>query len=109
MAIAGLLLIVHAVVHLGVWLPAPKDTAPFDPAHSWLLGDVRGAARGLAIIACVAFALAGVLVLAGSPAGAVVTIVAAVVSLILIAVTFNPWLIAAAAIDAGIVVIAAAS
>jgi hypothetical protein len=36
--LGGLFLIAHGLVHLAVWLPEPKD-APFDPGHSWLLGE----------------------------------------------------------------------
>jgi hypothetical protein len=42
-------LIAHGLVHLAIWLmPKPPDQkAPFDPGHSWLLGDQKTVAWSL--------------------------------------------------------------
>jgi hypothetical protein len=104
--LGGLFLVAHGLLHLAIWLPEPKQDAPFDPGHSWLLGAVRRPARALAVAAGALFALAGVLVLAGGDAGAALAVAAAVVSLALVLVTFHPWLIGAVAIDVAITVVA---
>jgi hypothetical protein len=100
--LGGLFLVAHGLVHLAIWLPAPKEDAPFDPGYSWLLGAVRRPARTLAVAAGVLFALAGVLVLAGADAGAAVAVAGAAVSLALVLLTFHAWLLGAVVIDVAI-------
>jgi len=52
-------LIAHGAVHLAMWaMPAPPD-APFDAAHSWLLGTQRGLALAWAIAAAALLVGAG--------------------------------------------------
>lgn len=104
--LAGLFLIAHGLIHLAIWLPGPKEAAPFDPHHSWLLGDARRYARGLAIAACVLLAAGGLLVLAGDPGGAALAAAGAAISLTLVVLTFHPWLLGAVAIDLAIVAVA---
>src|SRR5688500_7106725 len=55
--ILGVFFIAHGLVTAVIWAaPGGKD-APFDPAHSWLIGDTRtlalliGAVVGLALVA----------------------------------------------------------
>lgn len=103
---AGLFLIAHGVVHLGVWLPTPREDAPFDPGHSWLLGDTRSQARALAWMAALVLAAGGVLVLAGGGLGAALAVAGAAISLALVILTFHPWLLGAAAIDVAIAIVA---
>ena len=57
--LAGLFLVAHGLVHLAVWPAPPKEDAPFDPGHSWLLGDARRPARRFAITACTLLVAAG--------------------------------------------------
>jgi hypothetical protein len=104
--LAGLFLVAHGLVHLAIWLPAPKEDAPFDPGHSWLFGDVHLPARGLAVAAAGLLALAGVLVLAGGDARAALAVAGAAVSLALVLLTFHPWLLGAVAIDVAIAAVA---
>ena len=94
----------HKLVHLAIWLPAPKQDAPFDPGYSWLFGAVRRPARALAVAAGALFALAGVLVLAEG--GAALAVTGAAVSLALVLLTFHPWLLGAVAIDVAVTVVA---
>jgi hypothetical protein len=105
-AAAGLFLIAHGLVHLGVWLPAPREDAPFDPGHSWLLGDARSQARALAWTAFLVLAAGGGLVLAGAGLGATLAVTGAAISLALVVLTFHPWLLGAAAIDVAIALVA---
>lgn len=104
-AVAGLFLIAHGLLHLAVWVaPAPPD-APFDSRHSWLFGEF-GASRPIALIAAAVLVVAGVLVLAGAGAGAVIAAIGAAISLLLVILTFHPWFLAAVAINVAIIVIA---
>ena len=104
--LAGLFLIAHGLVHVPVWIAAPPEGAPFDARHSWLLGEPRGLVQTLAIVAALLFAIAGTLVIAGAGPGAGLAIAAAAVSLLLVALTFNRWLLGAVAINLAIVAIA---
>ena len=104
--LAGLFLIAHGLVHLAVWLPEPKDDAPFDPGHSWILGEARPLTRTLATAACMLFVAAGALVLAGGSLGTGLAVAGAAVSLLLVLLAFHPWLLGAVAIDVGIAVVA---
>ena len=104
--LAGLFLVAHGLVHLAIWLPGPRADAPFDPHHSRLLGDVRGPARALAIAACALLATAGVLVASAVDGGGGAAVVGAALSLVLVALTFQPWILGAVAIDVAIVAIA---
>jgi hypothetical protein len=106
--LAGLFLVAHGLVHLAVWLPEPKEDAPFDPGHSWLLGAARGLTGALAIAACVLLAVAGVLVLAGAGAGSALAVAGAAISLALVLLSFHPWLLGAVAIDVAIAIVAIA-
>jgi hypothetical protein len=55
-------LIAHGGIHVAIWAtPKPKDPPPpFDPSHSWVLGDRRGVALVLALVAGVALVAAGI-------------------------------------------------
>ena len=78
--LAGLFLVAHGLVHLAVWPAPPKEDAPFDPGHSWLLGDARRPARRLAITACTLLVAAGILAGAGAGMGAAFAVAGATVS-----------------------------
>ena len=103
-ALLGVFLIAHGLVHLAIWLMPLQPDAPFDPRHSWLLGQIEVPARLLAAIAGAAFCLAGVLGIADAEPAAPTALAASAVSLILIALTFNPWLLLAIAIDVAIAI-----
>ena len=106
--LGGIFLIAHGLVHLAIWLPPAKDDAPFDPGRSWLLGEARPLARPLAVLVCAVLVLAGLLVLIGAGVAAGAAVVGATISLALVALTFNPWLSAAVAINVAIAVVALA-
>ena len=106
--LAGMFLIAHGLVHLAVWLPPAKDDAPFDPGRSWLLGQARPLTRALAVLACAVLVLAGLLVLIGAGSAAGAAAVGAAISLALVALTFDPWLSGAVAINVAIAVVALA-
>lgn len=98
-------LIAHGLVHVAIWAPRfdPKKS-PFDPSHSWLLGDRRTFAQVLA------FATAAILVLAGiglwidtgwwRPVG----VVGLGISTLLLLVYFNPWYLFILAVNVALIV-----
>ena len=103
--LAGLFLIAHGLVHVAIWVPEPQEGAPFNPRHSWLLGEAGGLTRTLALAACGLLVLAGVFLLNGaSDLDAGLAVAGALVSLALVLLTFHPWLLGAVAINIAIVV-----
>ena len=100
----GLFVIAHGLVHLAVWGPAPSGDAPMETARSWLFGDVRPLAVGLAVAAAVLLAAGGIAVLAGAGWWPWLVVVGSAVSVLLMALTFTPWWIFGLAIDAALLV-----
>ena len=98
----GLLVAAHGLVHLAVWGPAPSGNAPMQTARSWLFGDVRPLAVGLAAAAAVFLTAGGIAFLAGAGWWAWLVIVGSAVSVLLIALTFTPWWLFGLAIDAAL-------
>lgn len=84
----------HAGVHAVMWTLPFTDAAvelPFDPGHSWLLGDHRVIAAGLAAVTAVAFIVAGGAYLGYAAWWPAALIGASVTSLLLMGVYFTPW------------------
>jgi pimeloyl-ACP methyl ester carboxylesterase len=110
--LAGLFLLGHGLVHLAVWAtPYDPVKSPFDPKHSWILEGVgirsaRPLLRAVAVVCALAFAIAGVAVLADVEWGANVAAGAAIASIVLSVVTFNRWLLINLALNVAIIVIA---
>jgi len=99
-------LIVHGLIHMGIWLiPKPTDPqkAPFDPWHSWLAGDQRAIAQAIAVTAALLFLAAGVGLIAHAGWWRPATVAAASVSLVLMALYFHPWLILGIGLNAGLI------
>jgi hypothetical protein len=101
---AGLFLIAHGLVHLGIWLPPTSTDAPFDSHHSWLLGEIGTASRVLAVAAATLLVVAGAMVIGGG--GGALAAAGAGLSLVLVLITFHPWFIAAVGIDIAILIVA---
>lgn len=99
-------LMAHGLIHAAIWsAPKPKDEkAPFDPGHSWLLGDRRSLARVLALGAAALFVSAGVGLWAHADWWRPVAVAGAGVSLVLSALFFSVWLTFAVALDVGLIV-----
>lgn len=55
----GGFVIAHGLVTAAIWSAPAADGGPFDATHSWLLGDLRSLAVGLALVAAAGFVLAG--------------------------------------------------
>lgn len=96
----------HAAVHVVMWtLPFTDavDDMPFDPAHSWLLGDNRMVAVVLAGLAALAFVLTAFGY--GLDVGwwPTTMLVASAVSIVVMVVTFTPWWLVGIALDLALV------
>jgi hypothetical protein len=76
--------------------------APFRASHSWLVGDARPLAVVIALVAAVGFVVAGIGLIAQQAWWAFTGIGAGTAALLLMALYFNPWLLAGIAISAGI-------
>ena len=88
-------LVGHGLVH-GIMFSLPYSTQaaadlPFNPSHSWLLGDTRSFAFVVALVVTVAFAVAGAGYVAGSSWWPVATIAAAGLSLLMLALYLSKW------------------
>jgi hypothetical protein len=104
--VAGLLLLVHALVHLRVWVWGGIGEAAADAHHSWLLGDARGVASVLAVVAAALFAVAGVGTLLEQDWAPLVAIGGGVTSIVLVALVFNRWLLVGLALDIAVIALA---
>ena len=96
----------HGFVHIAVWAtPKPADgkEPPFDAAHSWLLGDARSLAISLAIVSAALFVVAALGVFGHADWWRSVAVVAGGVSIGLITLFFNPWLLAGWGLSAGLI------
>lgn len=111
--LGGVLLLVFAFAHLAVWLP-PHDPErhAFDAKSSRLLlgagVDERGsrlAAVGGALAVAAAFVLAGFGIIRGSSWAPEATSGAAVLSMLLIGLYFNPWLLLFVVVDLAIIAV----
>ena len=104
--VAGVFLILHGLVHIAVWLSPRSPDMPFDARRSWLLGQSWPLVRTLAVVSCALLVASGLLVLLGAGTGASVAVAGAAVSLLLVVLTFNRWLLGAVAIDLAIIAVA---
>lgn len=87
-------LLAHAAVHGVMWtLPFTDAThdMPFDPAHSWLLGDQRVLALVVAGLVSVSYLAAGVGWLAEAAWWPAKMVGASALSLALMVMFFAPW------------------
>lgn len=105
----GWLIIVHAVITGVVWTAPLLPDAPFNPSHSWLLGDSRTIAVPVSLLVAVALAATGVGLLLNQPWWAPLGLGSGAAAVAFILVYFNPWLSLAVAINAVIAIAAASS
>jgi hypothetical protein len=98
----GTFIVAHGLLTAFIWVSPAKADAPFRATHSWLLGDARPLAAGIALVAAAAFVLAGIGFITQQAWWAVTGIGAGAVALLLMTLFFNPWLLAGIAISAGI-------
>jgi hypothetical protein len=98
-------LIAHGLVHLAIWLlPKPADQkAPFDPNHSWVLGDQRTVAVILAVTAAGLLIAGGLGLCVHADWWRAVAAIGLAASLGLMIVYFNPWYLFIEAVNAGLI------
>ena len=99
-------LIAHGLVHLAIWLmPKPADEkAPFDPDHSWLLGDQKAVAVVLAVTAAALLVGGGLGLWSHAGWWRSVAAIGLATSLGLMVVYFTPWYLVIGAINAALIV-----
>jgi hypothetical protein len=98
----GLFVVAHGLITFGIWAAPATEKAPFNPSHSWLLGDTRTLALALAVLAAMAFVVTGGGFLAQQEWWAAAAVAAGAVAILLMALYFNPWLSAGILISAAI-------
>ena len=97
-------LIVHAAIHLAIWLPSFKPDAAFDPNSSWLVGSQRGLAVTLAVIAAALLTAGGVGLWMEGSWWRVIAVAGLAVSFLLMVLFFHPWFIPIQVINAALIV-----
>jgi hypothetical protein len=98
----GLFVVAHGLITLAIWTAPVTKKAPFNPSHSWLLGDARMPAIALAVVAAVTFVVAGGGFLAHQDWWAISGIAAGAVAIVLMGLYFNPWLSAGVLISGAV-------
>jgi hypothetical protein len=96
----GLFIVAHGLVTFGIWAAPVTEQAPFNPSHSWLLGDTRTLAIALAVLATIAFVVTGGGFLTQQDWWAAAAVAAGAVAVVLMALYFSRWLSAGFLISA---------
>lgn len=95
----------HAAVHAVMWslpfTPASEEM-PFDPAHSWVLGEQRVAAAVLAALVTLAYVIAGAGWLAHASWWPATMVAASALSLLLMGLFFAPWWLVGIVLSGGL-------
>src|SRR5438128_5133086 len=94
--LVGLFFVAHGIVTVAIWGPSlptvpERQLQPPNPAHSWLLGDVRSLSMILGIAVGLVLIAAGIGFLMNQPWWPEVAVIAATASLVLFAMFFTPW------------------
>lgn len=105
----GWLIIAHAVITGVIWAAPLLPDAPFNPSHSWLLGDSRPVAAPAGLILALALAATGAGLLLNQPWWAPLGLATAAAAAIFTVVYFHPWLSLAVAINAAIAIAASSN
>ena len=83
--------LVHGIMFALPYSPQASADMPFNPSHSWLIGDTRAFGLVLALVVTLAFVVAGAAYLWRASWWPQVTVVAAGLSLILLILYFSKW------------------
>jgi len=109
--LVGAVMVAHGWVHGVMWGLSFSSEAiadlPMDPAHSWLLGDSRAFAVGLAMMTAAVLIVAGVARLASAGWWPGVAIAGAALSVVTLSLYFTPWWLFGFALDGAIIFLAA--
>lgn len=105
-------LVLHGLLHLGIWLPQPKPDGPpppFVPDRSALLTAAAVPTRAahalsvtLASVTAAAFVAAGLAIAAGTSWSVPLAVVAAGTGLALKLLFFHPWLVVGVLLDVAV-------
>jgi hypothetical protein len=103
--ILGVFFITHGLVTAVIWAaPGGKD-APFDPAHSWLIGDTRTLALLIGAVVGLALVATGAGMIADAAWWPALAVVAGFAGIVLMTVWFDPWLILGLGINLAVLVV----
>lgn len=105
----GWLILVHAVITAAVWAAPLLPEAPFNPGHSWLLGDSRPISAPAGLLLALALATTGVGLVTGQLWWAPLGLATGAAATLFVLIYFNPWLCLAVAINTGIAIAAAST
>jgi hypothetical protein len=99
-------LMAHGLVHLAIWvMPKPAaEKAPFDPSHSWLLGDQKNVATAFAVAAAALLVAGGLGLWVHVEWWRGIAAIGLVASFGLMVLYFNPWFVFIEAVNAGLIV-----
>jgi hypothetical protein len=98
-------LIAHGLVHVAIWAPRyDPEKAPFDPSHSWLIGDRRPLARFLAFSATAILIVAGIALWADAGWWRSTAVVGLIVSTVLLLLYFYRWYVFILAVNIALIV-----
>ena len=97
-------LLAHGGVHLVMWLSPIDPDAAFNVNRSWLVGDQRGLAITLAVVAAVLLVVGGVGLWLGGSWWRLIAVAGLSVSFLLMVLFFHPWFIPIQVINAALVV-----
>jgi hypothetical protein len=103
--ILGVFFIAHGLVTVAIWAAPGSSDAPFDPAHSWLIGDTRAVALTIGVVVGVALAAAGLGMAVDAAWWPMTAVVAGFAGIVLMTVWFDPWLILGLGINLALVVL----
>ncbi len=98
--IIGLVLLIHGFVHLQVWIRGMPTAGRHNARHSWLLGDARAIFGALAIAAAVPLMASGAGYALDQSWWAYAAIAGGGISLLLMVLVFNRWLLLGIALSA---------
>jgi CHASE2 domain-containing sensor protein len=98
----GLFVVAHGLVTGLIWMARRRADAPFDAAHSWLLGDRRDVAVILGTVVATGFVVTGVGYLLQQDWWPLAGVAAGGLGVVFMVVYFNPWLLVGIAISGGI-------
>lgn len=83
--------LVHGIMFALSYSPRARADMPFNPSHSWLIGDTRAFGLFFALLVTLAFVAAGAAYFWRATWWPQVTLVAAGLSLILLILYFSKW------------------
>ena len=103
--VLGVFFVAHGLVTAAIWAAPSTENAPFDPAHSWLIGDARALALLIGTVVGIALVATGVGMVADAAWWPVLAVVAGFAGIVLMTVWFDPWLILGLGINLAVLVV----